>query len=61
MFISISDKCNACGVCSAINSDIFEIGEGFATVNQERIDGREDDCIDAAFACPLSAIKIDEF
>lgn len=61
MDITISDKCNACGICSAINPEIFNISENFAYVNSELINGNEDDCIDAVFACPLDAIKINEF
>ena len=61
MYIAISDKCTACGVCSAINSEIFDVINGFASVNQDYIEGFEDDCIDAALACPVNAIKINEF
>lgn len=61
MYIMISDKCVACGVCSAINSRIFDIEDGFAIVNNDYIDGFEDDCVDAAIACPMNAIKINEF
>lgn len=61
MIVSISDKCTGCGACSAINPEIFEIYNNFATVNQEFVDGREDDCIDAALACPVNAIKIDDY
>jgi len=61
MYITISDKCVGCGVCSAINSEIFDVTDDFAHVNNDFIEGFEDDCIDAVFACPVNAIKIDEF
>lgn len=61
MLVSISNKCTGCGACSAINPEVFEIYNNFATVNQDHIDGNEDDCIDAALACPVNAIKIDEY
>ena len=61
MYISISDKCCACGVCSAINSKVFDIANGCANVNLCFIEGFEDDCVDAAIACPVNAIKITEF
>ncbi|MBQ9688683.1 ferredoxin [bacterium] len=61
MYIAISDKCTACGVCSAINPEVFDVVKGCASVNQECIEGFEDDCIDAALACPVNAIKIHEF
>ena len=61
MYIYISDKCNACGVCTAINPEIFDIYNGTASVNTNLIDGFEDDCIDAAIACPVNAIKINDF
>lgn len=61
MLVSISDKCIGCGACSAINPEIFEISNNIATVNQDNVDGYEDDCIDAALACPVNAIKIDDY
>lgn len=61
MLVTITNKCTGCGACSAINPEVFEIRNNFATVNPENIDGNEDDCIDAALACPVNAIKIDEY
>lgn len=61
MFVTISSRCTGCGACSAINPEIFEIYNGFATVNPENIDGNEDDCIDAALACPVNAIVVDDY
>jgi len=61
MMVSITNRCTGCGACSAINPEIFEIHNNFATVNPENIEGSEDDCIDAVLACPVNAIKIDEY
>jgi len=61
MLVAISNNCTGCGACSAVNPEIFEIHSNFATVNQEFVDGNEDDCIDAALACPVNAIRIDDY
>ena len=61
MLVSITSKCTGCGACAAINPEVFEIHKNFATVNLEYVDGNEDDCIDAALACPVNAIKIEEY
>ena len=61
MIVTISNNCTGCGACSAINPEVFEISNNFATVNQDFVDSNEDDCIDAALACPVNAIKIDDY
>lgn len=61
MIVTISSNCTGCGACSAINPEVFEIHNNFATVNQECVEGNEDDCIDAALACPVNAIIIEEY
>lgn len=61
MRISISDICTGCGVCSAINPEVFEIHETFAVPDHSKVNGNEDSCIDAVFNCPVGAIHIDEF
>lgn len=61
MLVTISNNCTGCGACTAINSEVFEISNSFATVNPEFIEGNEDDCIDAALACPVNAIRIEEY
>ena len=60
MKVTILDGCTACGACAAINSEVFEIDE-VAHVNQEFVDENEQDCIDAAMACPVNVIQIDEY
>lgn len=61
MLVTIKNNCTGCGACSAINPEVFELYGGFATVNAANIEGSEDDCIDAALACPVNAIRIDEY
>lgn len=61
MIVTISSNCTGCGACSAINPEIFEINDHTATANPDFIEGNEDDCIDAALACPVNAIRIDEY
>ncbi|MCQ2789269.1 MAG: ferredoxin [bacterium] len=60
MYIKISDKCTGCGVCSAINNEIFNVSRDTVIVDNDKVDGFEDDCIDAALTCPKSAILIDD-
>ena len=61
MLVTISNNCTGCGACAAINPEVFEMADHSATVNPDHIDGNEDDCIDAALACPVNAIRIDEY
>lgn len=61
MIVTISSNCTGCGACSAINPEVFEIHNNFATVNPDNVEGSEDDCIDAALACPVNAIRIDDY
>ena len=61
MLVSITNDCTGCGACSAINPEVFEIRGNFATVNPDQVEGKEDDCIDAALACPVNAIQIEEY
>lgn len=57
MKVTILDGCTACGACEAINPDVFEVDD-FAYVNQDNVAGNEQDCLDAAMACPVNVIKI---
>lgn len=60
MKVNILDGCTGCGACNAINGDIFEIDD-YAHVNSKFINGNEQDCIDAAIACPVGVIAIEDF
>jgi len=59
MIISVSEDCVCCGACEAISPDVFSI-DSIARVNPDKIEGREQDCIDAALICPVNAIWIDD-
>lgn len=61
MKVSILDSCVGCGACAIINPEVFEMRGKKAGVNSEHIDNTEDLCIDAALACPVSAIEIDDY
>lgn len=59
MQIEILPTCTACGLCEAINSDVFKVRDR-AYVNSWNIIGNEHDCYSAAQQCPVNAIKISE-
>ncbi len=60
MKVKILRGCTKCGACSAINSDIFEMTKDGVNIHNENVYGNEIDCIDAAIACPVNVIQIDE-
>ena len=49
-----------CGACSAINNDIFELTNYGVEVHNNKVYGHEIDCIDAAIACPVNVVQIEE-
>ncbi len=59
MLVTITEECILCGACEAINSRVFSI-DVKPNVNQDKIEGNENDCIDAALICPVNAIWIDD-
>ena len=64
------DTCIGCGACTAIASNVFQIGDdGLAeAINPEDVekkvkevaDSDKDDVIDAAESCPVGAIEVEE-
>lgn len=60
MKVKILEGCTACGACVAINSDVFELNSGGIHVHEQQIEGNESDCINAAIACPVNVIQIEE-
>ena len=60
MFVTVSDSCIGCGVCSMISPEVFEIRTTFAVPDIAKISGHEESCIDAAIECPVKAIDIIE-
>ncbi len=61
MNITILDSCVGCGACSIINPEVFDMNRDKAIVNPENIEYTEDLCIDAALACPVNAIEINDY
>jgi len=61
MRVSILDSCVGCGACAVINPEVFEMQGNKASANPEHVSETEDLCIDAALACPVSAIEIDDY
>lgn len=59
MQVEIVEGCIACGLCESINSDVFKVN-GTAHANNEKVNGNEQDCLDAAAQCPVNVIKIHE-
>ena len=64
------DECIGCGACTAVVPDLFEIGDdGKANIKGGSLKGKfvekvlvkdSDDAKEAASACPVEAIKIEE-
>lgn len=64
------DTCIGCGACTAIASNIFEIGDdGLAeTINPEKAENKvknipdeeKENVMDAADSCPVGAIEVTE-
>ena len=59
MQVKIVEGCIACGVCESICPEVFTVIET-SVANPEGIPGNESACRDAAKACPVDVIKIEE-
>ena len=59
MKVTIADGCIACGACESICDAVFTV-EDIAVVNPAGISGNEDAVREAADACPVSVIMIEE-
>lgn len=59
MKVTIEDGCIACGACESICEAVFTI-EDVAIVNEANIAGNEAAVREAAEACPVSVIIIEE-
>ena len=55
----ISDECIACGACESFCPDVFKV-EDVATVDNANVSGNEDCVKEAADACPVSVISVEE-
>lgn len=59
MFIKILEGCIACGVCESISPEVFTVMDTSVADNSQ-VPGHEDECREAADACPVNVIKIEE-
>lgn len=60
MKVKILEGCTACGACVAIDPEVFELNSESVVVHNENLEGHENNCINAAIACPVSVIQIEE-
>ena len=59
MKVKIEEGCIACGACESFCPDVFNV-EDVATVNEASVSGNEDCIKEAADACPVSVILVEE-
>ena len=59
MKVVIEDGCIGCGACESFCADVFKV-EDVCTVDNSKVEGNEDFVKDAADACPVSVIQIEE-
>lgn len=59
MEVKIVPGCIACGVCESLCPEVFTVFDE-SEVNAGGIPGHETACRDAAAACPVSVIMIEE-
>lgn len=60
--VSVNETCIGCGACMSICPKYFDFSdEGYSEVIKEVVDTEDiDDVVDAAEACPVSAIKVED-
>ena len=59
MSVKVTDDCIACGACESFCPDVFKV-EDVATANNANVAGNEDCVKEAAEACPVSVISVEE-
>ena len=59
MKVKIEEGCIPCGACEPFCPDVFKV-EDVATVNEAGVAGNEDCVKEAADACPVSVISVEE-
>ena len=59
MKVTIEDGCISCGACESVCDAVFSI-EDIAVVNEAAVAANQDCVKEAADACPVSVIKIEE-
>ena len=58
MNVKVNDSCIACGACESICDAVFSV-EDIAVVNEAAVADNEDCVKEAADACPVGAITIE--
>ena len=59
MQVKIVPGCIACGVCESLCPEVFTVLDT-SIANNENVPGREAECREAADACPVSVILLEE-
>lgn len=59
MKVKIEDGCIVCGACESICEEVFSV-EDTVIVNEAKIAGNEESVKEAAEACPVSVIIIED-
>lgn len=59
MKVKIEEGCIACGACESICGDVFTVGDT-VEVNEANIDANADCVKEAADACPVSVIIVED-
>jgi len=59
MYVKIVAGCIACGACESICPTVFTVYDT-AEADNTQVPGYEMECREAANACPVSVIKIEE-
>lgn len=59
MKVRIEDGCIACGACESFCADVFSV-EDKAVVNEANVEANADAVKEAADACPVSVIVVEE-
>ena len=59
MKVTIGEGCIACGACESICDAVFSV-EDQAQVNEAAIAGNEDCVKEAASACPVGVIEVED-
>ena len=55
------DTCTGCGLCEETCPEVFELVDGLAKVKADPVPGdQEETCREAADACPVEAIAIED-
>jgi ferredoxin len=61
MRVEVTDECIACGLCTEICPEVFEMGDEIAVVKVDTVPADfEAAARDAADQCPVDAIKVQD-